>query len=102
MATKLIVIAFLCAALIAVVQSAPQYAQGEEPTYDEDDDEPVKPHSSADPDASYEEFDPSQLTEYANTAQDPGRRPHFLEQANSNNGDQLPSQSDSSSESTEH
>ncbi|XP_052894333.1 uncharacterized protein LOC128301752 [Anopheles moucheti] len=100
MATKVIVIAFLCAALVAVVQSAPQYSQGEEPTYDEDDDlnEPVKAHSNADPSASDEEFDPSLLTDDFANAPDPGRRPHFLEQDKES---QQPSNSDSSSASAE-
>uniref|UniRef100_A0A182W7E1 Salivary thrombin inhibitor anophelin n=1 Tax=Anopheles minimus TaxID=112268 RepID=A0A182W7E1_9DIPT len=93
MATKVIVIAFLCATLVAIVQSAPQYSGSEDPTYDEDDfaHEELKPHSSADPATDDEEFDPSLLTEDFANAPDPGRRPEFLRQ------DQPSSQSDSSS-----
>uniref|UniRef100_A0A182M6C1 Salivary thrombin inhibitor anophelin n=1 Tax=Anopheles culicifacies TaxID=139723 RepID=A0A182M6C1_9DIPT len=98
MATKVIVIAFLCASLVAIVQSAPQYSAGEDPTYDDDDftHDELKPHSSADSAADHEEFDPSLLSEDFANAPDPGRRPEFLHQdaANSPNESQL---SDSSS-----
>ncbi|XP_041775281.1 uncharacterized protein LOC121595403 [Anopheles merus] len=102
MASKLFVLAFLCIALVAVVQSAPQYAHGDVPTYDEEDfdEESLKPHSSSSDDGE-EEFDPSLLEEHANapTARDPGRNPEFLR--NSNPDAQASAPAASSSESDE-
>ncbi|EAA12433.3 uncharacterized protein LOC120903283 [Anopheles arabiensis] len=103
MASKLFVLAFLCLALVVVVQSAPQYARGDVPTYDEEDfdEESLKPHSSSSSDDGEEEFDPSLLEEHADapTARDPGRNPEFLR--NSNTDEQASAPAASSSESDE-
>ncbi|XP_050078849.1 uncharacterized protein LOC126565689 [Anopheles maculipalpis] len=95
MASKVIVIACLCVALVVFVQSAPQYTSGEVPEYDEDDgaDEPVQSHSSSNTDDDLDGFDPNLLDQpYANAPEnaDPGRRPEFIKDLGSD------TQSDSS------
>uniref|UniRef100_A0A182NTN3 Salivary thrombin inhibitor anophelin n=1 Tax=Anopheles dirus TaxID=7168 RepID=A0A182NTN3_9DIPT len=75
MASKVFVVALLCVAFLAFVQSAPQYT-GEEPTYDDDEesvDLPANAHAN-DEAASEDEFDPSELSTDFGTAADPGRR----------------------------
>ncbi|XP_053676725.1 uncharacterized protein LOC128726904 [Anopheles nili] len=94
MASKIFVFALFCIAFVAVAQSVPQYATGDEPTYDEDDgsDDLDKVHSTDEDQHSTNEDDyeslAAGLTDQFDNASDPGRRL----------GDgQQPSQSESSS-----
>uniref|UniRef100_A0AAG5DVG7 Salivary thrombin inhibitor anophelin n=1 Tax=Anopheles atroparvus TaxID=41427 RepID=A0AAG5DVG7_ANOAO len=76
MASKVIIVGLLCIVLAAVVQSAPQYAKNEEPTYDEStEDEEAVPSAggAADKDDDYETV-LAGISESFGTAADAGRR----------------------------
>uniref|UniRef100_A0A2M3ZXR9 Salivary thrombin inhibitor anophelin n=2 Tax=Nyssorhynchus TaxID=44543 RepID=A0A2M3ZXR9_9DIPT len=76
MANKLVLIGLLCVVLVAkIAQAAPQYAPGEEPSYDEDTDDTEKllENDTSITDEDYAAIEAS-LSETFNTAADPGRR----------------------------
>uniref|UniRef100_A0A2M3ZYB3 Salivary thrombin inhibitor anophelin n=1 Tax=Anopheles triannulatus TaxID=58253 RepID=A0A2M3ZYB3_9DIPT len=76
MANKLVLIGLLCVVLVAkIAQAAPQYAPGEEPSFDEDTDDTaeVVENDTSITDEDYAAIEAS-LSETFNTAADPGRR----------------------------
>ncbi|XP_049533778.1 uncharacterized protein LOC125950143 [Anopheles darlingi] len=74
MANKLFLISLLCVVLVAkIAQAAPQYAPGEEPSYDEDTDDKLIENDTSITDEDYAEIEAS-LSQAFGTAADPGRR----------------------------